>query len=194
MALEHHRGRVEYEWVEALGWEKRNVDDENNREGNSSHEWIYHWKSPELIRACPGALVPTLIPIDNHGNPHESKSVYESIVTIEYVDAVSGAQGKDRLVTEDPFFAARARVWADKVNRECCSPYYGVLVRKEDSERKEHFDNLIRGLEVREVVHQQINAVVDGWHLNIGFVMLSEFLHPTFYNIRTNIFTRWAIV
>jgi glutathione S-transferase len=158
MALEHHRGRVDYEWVEALGWEKRNVDNQTNATagdsggGDDGHEWIYHWKSPELVRACPGALVPTLIPIDNHGQADESKSVYESIVTIEYVDAVSGAQGKDRLVSEDPFLAARARVWADKVNRECCSPYYGVLVRKDDSERREHFDNLIKGLEVREMV------------------------------------------
>jgi glutathione S-transferase len=148
LALEHHQGRVDYEWVEALGWEKRDVNDQNNVKGDTGHEWIYHWKSPELIRACPGALVPTLIPIDNNGQPDESKSVYESIVTIEYLDAISGAQGKDRLVSEDPFLAARARVWADKVNRECCSPYYGVLVRKEESERREHFDNLIKGLEV----------------------------------------------
>jgi glutathione S-transferase len=160
IALEHHKGRVHYEWVEALGWEKRTknmMDDpkDNDVTGDSNHEWIYHWKSPELIRACPGALVPTLIPIDNHGQPDESRSIYESIVTIEYVDAVSGAQGKDRLISEDPFFAARARIWADKVNRECCSPYYGVLVRKDDTERKEHFDNLIKGLEVRERGVQQ---------------------------------------
>ncbi|KAG7344203.1 endonuclease/exonuclease/phosphatase [Nitzschia inconspicua] len=144
LALEHHAGRVEYEWVEALGWEKR-TDDQNVT--GSGHEWIYHWKSPELVRACPGALVPTLIPVDQKGTPDESKSVYESIVTIEYVDAVSGAQGKDRLISEDPFLAARARVWSDKVNRECCSTYYGVLVRKDDAERKEHFNNLIKGLE-----------------------------------------------
>jgi glutathione S-transferase len=33
------------------------------------------------------------------------------------------------------------------VNRECCSTYYGVLVRQEDSERREHFQSLIKGLE-----------------------------------------------
>jgi glutathione S-transferase len=68
-------------------------------------------------------------------------------VTIDYIDQVSGATGKDRLVAEDPFLQARARVWADKVNRECCSTYYGVLVRKDDAERKEHFDSLIKGLQ-----------------------------------------------
>jgi glutathione S-transferase len=144
LALEHHSTRVEYEWVEALGWEKRSNKD--NVTG-TDHEWWYHYKSPELIRACPGGLVPTLIPIID-GRPDESKAVYESIVTIEYIDAVSGATGKDRLISEDPFLAARARVWADKVNRECCSTYYGVLVRKDGTERKDNFNNLIKGLEV----------------------------------------------
>jgi glutathione S-transferase len=91
-----------------------------------------------------------LIPIDPFtGKPDESKSVYESIVTIEYIDMVSQATGKDRLVSDDPFFYARSRIWADKVNRECCSTYYGVLVRKDEDERKENFKNLVKGLEVR---------------------------------------------
>lgn len=145
LALEHHRGRVDYEWIEALGWERR---DDKEQVTGAGHEWWYHWKAEELKRACPGALVPTLIPIDEDtGEPDESKSVYESIVTIDYIDQVSGATGKDSLVSEDPFLAARARIWADKVNRECCSTYYGVLVRKEDQERQEHFQNLIKGLE-----------------------------------------------
>jgi glutathione S-transferase len=144
LALEHHQGRVEYEWVEALGWEQRN--DQKNVTG-AGHEWWYHWKAEELKRAHPGALVPTLIPVAMDGKPDESKSVYESIVTIDYIDQVSGAIGKDKLVSDDPFLAARARVWTEKVNRECCSTYYGVLVRKEEDERKEHFQNLVKGLE-----------------------------------------------
>jgi glutathione S-transferase len=72
--------------------------------------------------------------------------VYESLVTIDFVDQISGATGKDRLVPEDPYEAARCRVWADKLNRECCSPYYGVLVRTDPTERKEHFDKLVSGL------------------------------------------------
>ena len=143
LALEHHKGRIDYEWVEALGWERRN-DDQNVT--GAGHEWWYHWKADELKRACPGALVPTLIPVID-GKPDESKSVYESIPVIDYIDAVSGAAGSDKLVSDDPFLAARARVWAEKVNRECCSTYYGVLVRKEEEERKEHFGNLIKGLE-----------------------------------------------
>ncbi len=67
-------------------------------------------------------------------------------MTIDFIDQISGAKGNDRLVSEDPYEAARSRVWADKVNRDCCSPYYGVLVRTEESERKENFDKLIHGL------------------------------------------------
>jgi hypothetical protein len=40
----------------------------------AGHEWWYHWKADELKRASPGALVPTLIPIDEEtGKPDESK-------------------------------------------------------------------------------------------------------------------------
>jgi hypothetical protein len=46
---------------------------------------------------------------------------------------------------------ARSRIWAEKVNRECCSPYYGVLVRKDEQERKEHFASLLKGLQVHIV-------------------------------------------
>mmetsp|Transcript_14513 Transcript_14513/g.40012 ORF Transcript_14513/g.40012 Transcript_14513/m.40012 type:complete len:288 (-) Transcript_14513:1254-2117(-) len=145
LALEHHTGRVDYEWVEALGWEQR--DDKENVTG-SGHEWWYHWKADELKRSNPGALVPTLIPVDAEtGAADESKSVYESLVTIDYIDQVSEATGADRLVSEDPFWAARTRIWADKVNRECCSPYYGVLVRKDPQERMDHFQELVQGLE-----------------------------------------------
>lgn len=78
----------------------------------------------------------------------ESKVVYESLVCIDFIDQISGATGKDKLVSEDAILAAQSRIWADKANRDCCSPYYGVLVRKEDSERREFFEKLITGLEV----------------------------------------------
>jgi glutathione S-transferase len=94
----------------------------------------------------PSALVPTLIPIKEDGEADEERAVFESLVTMEYIDEVSGAQGKDRLVAEDPFLAARSRIWADKVNRDCCSPYYGVLVRKDKEEQRDHFEKLVQGL------------------------------------------------
>ena len=105
--------------MEALGWEQR--EDKDQVTGNK-HEWYYQWKADELNRANPSALIPTLIPIVN-GQPDESKAVYESLVAVDYIDAVSGAQGTDRLVPEDPYLAARCRIWTDRVNRDCCSPY-----------------------------------------------------------------------
>mmetsp|Transcript_13506 Transcript_13506/g.31588 ORF Transcript_13506/g.31588 Transcript_13506/m.31588 type:complete len:189 (+) Transcript_13506:229-795(+) len=122
LALEHHSDRVDYEWIEALGWEQR--PDENNVTGTGK-EWWYHWKADELKRTNPSGLVPTLIPVvvvkNNTGGrtttSDETRPVMESLVTIDFIDAVSGATGTDRLVSEDPYEAARCRVWADRVNR-----------------------------------------------------------------------------
>jgi len=70
IALEHHAGRIDYEWVEALGWEQRKDDNNVTKTGK---EWWYHWKADELRRANPSALVPTLIPVDSDGKPDEDK-------------------------------------------------------------------------------------------------------------------------
>lgn len=144
LALEHHAAYITYEWVEALGWEQRS--DENNVTGTGK-EWWYHWKAEELTRCNPSGLVPTLIPLDVDDNPVEERAVYESLITIDYIDAIANPSiEQQRLVPTNPYLAAKCRYWADKVNRECCSPYYGVLVRKEESEQMEHFQKLIRGL------------------------------------------------
>ena len=106
--------------MEALGWYQQ--EDKANVTGTGK-EWYYHWKADELKEVNPSALGPTLIPHDQDGNPQPEKAVYESLVCIDYVDKMSGATGSDRLDPEDPFQAARCRIWADRVNRDCCSPY-----------------------------------------------------------------------
>jgi glutathione S-transferase len=145
IALEHHRDRVDYEWVEALGWYQK--------EEGGEKEWYYHWKADELKRVNPSALVPTLIPmkidpVSGQEVLDEAKAVWESLVTVDYIDMVSQAQGRDRLVPlhDDPYETARCRIWSDKVNRECCSPYYDVLVRQDPKERQEYFQKLLLGL------------------------------------------------
>lgn len=75
------------------------------------------------------------------------QSVYESLVTIDYIDAIANPPDEElRLVPSDPYLAAKCRFWAEKVNRECCSPYYGVLVRTDEQEQRENFDKLVNGL------------------------------------------------
>lgn len=146
IALEHHRERIDYEWVEALGWYQK-----DSEEGGGK-EWYYHWKADELKRVNPSALVPTLIPIafDPDSGQEvtiEANAVWESLVTVDYIDMVSKAAGRDRLVPfDDPYETARCRIWSDKVNRECCSPYYDILVRQDPLERKEYFQKLLVGL------------------------------------------------
>jgi glutathione S-transferase len=155
IALEHHRERLDYEWIEALGWYQKESSSTAEDGGNSSatgKEWYYHWKADELKRVNPSALVPTLIPIvidPISGNEvtDEAKAVWESLVTVDYIDMVSSATGSDTLVPyDDPYEVARCRIWSDKVNRDCCSPYYDVLVRQDPLERKEYFNKLLGGL------------------------------------------------
>jgi len=161
LALEYHCKFIDYEWVEALGWQQRSSEEmegHNNHNSSSTKEWYYHWKADELKRVNPSALVPTLIPY-KESNLDESKAVYESLVCIDYIDHVArliATTQSDPLTkrtdfvglvpVEDPYLIAKCRIWTDKVNKECCSPYYGVLVRTEDTERWEHFQILLRGL------------------------------------------------
>jgi glutathione S-transferase len=191
IALEYHKAHIDYEWVEALGWYQKektkdttttvndtvtttpkvNQDDKND--GDNDQEWYYHWKADELKRVNPSALVPTLIPVTFSNEQQrevtdEAKAVYESLVTIDYIDMVAnnyrtsletnptdGATTNDtnhmtvhRLVPyNDPYEFARCRIWVDKVNRECCSPYYDVLVRQDPIERRLYFQKLLNGIQ-----------------------------------------------
>ena len=79
IALEHHAARIEYEWVEALGWEQR--ADERNVTGTGK-EWWYHWKADELKEANPSALVPTLIPVDDEGKAMPCQGVHPSLSSV----------------------------------------------------------------------------------------------------------------
>lgn len=142
LALEFHAESIAYEWVEALGW---NLQQDKDNVTQTDHEWYYHWKADELKRVNPSELVPTLIPVVD-GKAVEEKAMWESLICIDYIDAVANHPHK-KLVPQDPYDAAKCRLWADKVNRDCCSPYYGVLVRHEPSERREHFEKLVTGLE-----------------------------------------------
>ena len=58
LALEHHSSHLTWEWIEALGWEKRRATDESLQ---TEHENWYHFKAPELMKHNPLGMVPTLV-------------------------------------------------------------------------------------------------------------------------------------
>jgi glutathione S-transferase len=184
IALEYHKAHIDYEWVEALGWYQKETNakgtdtndtaatPKDNKEVDDDKVWYYHWKADELKRVNPSALVPTLIPINIVLNEQqqaeevvdESRAVYESLVTIDYIDMVANnyrtsmettphsdnsmATTVQRLVPfNDPYEYARCRIWVDKVNRECCSPYYDILVRQDPTERQLYFQKLLSGIQ-----------------------------------------------
>jgi len=139
LALEHHAEHIDYEWEEALGWEQRPSTVGEQGDGRAQ-EHFYHWKSPTLLKHSPGGLVPTLVDADG-------RSVYESLVCVQFVDEVAVAAGANApLLPADPMERARTRIWADLVNKHCCSPYYGVLVKTDEAGRRESFEQLLGGL------------------------------------------------
>ena len=142
IALEHHADVVGYEWEEALGWERRAPTGGENFAADAREDWWYHWKSPGLLASNPHGMVPTLV------EPLSGRAVTESVVAVQFVDELARASGGGAppLVPADPFEAARARVAAEKVNRQVTSNYYQVLVREDDGERRRAFCGILDGL------------------------------------------------
>ena len=143
LALEHHRAAVPYDWEEALGWEKGKAPTgEENFEATERNDWWYHWKSPELLRANPLGMVPTIL------EPATGRAVTESIVCIEFVDELALSRGSSApsLMPSDPFERARARVAASAVNKSVTSGYYTSLVRTDGDERRAGFEQILDGL------------------------------------------------
>jgi glutathione S-transferase len=144
IALEHHGQKyVNWEWEESLGWENRMPTGDEEFEAGERKDWIYHWKSPELLRVNPRGMIPTLL------EESTGKSVTESLVCIEFIDeiALSAGSTASPLLPSDPFERAHLRVMADRMNKKVTSNYYAALVRKDETERKEAFDGILNGLE-----------------------------------------------
>jgi glutathione S-transferase len=125
LALEHHApSGVEYTWIEALGWSKKDEEEVDANSGETlSHSWWYHWKHEDLLKHNPEhQLVPTLVQQDG-------RAVFESILCIEYVDelarslsgASAGAAAAPWLLPDDLVDKAHARSWSERVNRTLCS-------------------------------------------------------------------------
>ena len=141
LALAHHgKEYVDYDWVEALGWETRKASGQEKFDAAEREEWQYHWKHPDLLSRNPEGMIPTLASGD--------RVATESVPCLELIDSLARAKGSPkRLVPEDPWFAAHVRVWAEKINKTSCSEYYKCLVRESKDERSDAFDRLVAGLE-----------------------------------------------
>lgn len=153
LALEHHGDHVTYEWVEALGWEKRKATGASHDKGapiDTSHENWYHFKAPELMKHNPLGMVPTLVSeatfLEDTSKGPLKPPVRESLVSIEFVDELVNG-GSTPIMPTCPYERAKARVAADVVNKHICSKYYHVLVRQDKREQQEGFEALLKGIE-----------------------------------------------
>lgn len=148
LALEHHApSGVRYNWIEALGWSKKDTEELDENSGQTlQYSWWYHWKHEDLLKHNPEhQLVPTLVTPDG-------RAVYESILCIEYIDELARSLGTPHadapwLLPDDLVERSAARGWSERVNRTLCSPYYTILVRSDDAERRAGYELLIKGLE-----------------------------------------------
>ena len=136
LALSRHLSFVQYEWIESLGWEKRAKTKEEIR---TKHENWYHYKSPDLLRANPLGMVPTIK--DEKGNV-----ITESIVCIQYIDEIVNG-GNEPILASTPHERAHERVMADFVAKTVCSKYYSVLVRQDEEEQMEAFREIEKAIE-----------------------------------------------
>eukprot|EP00931_Biecheleriopsis_adriatica_P069142 TRINITY_DN43012_c0_g1_i1.p1 TRINITY_DN43012_c0_g1~~TRINITY_DN43012_c0_g1_i1.p1 ORF type:complete len:267 (+),score=52.17 TRINITY_DN43012_c0_g1_i1:46-846(+) len=122
IALNHCN--VEYDIVEGLLLDN---DDAAKAKG--------YKKDPKLLEANPHGLVPTIV---EPGQP----PIFESLVTVEYASDQAAASGAPQVMPSCPAERARARMRAEWANRNICSPFYNILVRKDQQERQEAFGKL----------------------------------------------------
>lgn len=108
-------------------------------------------KDEELLAYNKKGLVPTIIDTANN------RGVTESLICVEYVNDLveqlrtsQQVEGENEayqtLLPADPLDKAECRKVSEWVNKEICSPFYIVLVRKDPVERKEAFQKIVRNL------------------------------------------------
>jgi len=112
IALDHHG--ISYEWVEALGWiAGKPPSGSEEYDASSRNEWIYHYKAPELLKANPLGMIPTIL------DPESGKVVTNSINVIQFIDELAEERGMTTasLLPGDVYDRARAREAAEEINK-----------------------------------------------------------------------------
>ena len=107
-------------------------------EKNIPHQYIeinpYH-KSSEFLALNPRGLVPTLaVPVAGEDQKDKLKPLYESTVICEYLDEAFTEESKygPRLLPEDVYERARARLWIDHVNSRIVPSFYRFIQHTPD--------------------------------------------------------------
>jgi len=93
-------------------------------------------KTPEWLAINPRGMVPVIV--------HKGKSVYESMVCIEYVDE-EWSTGNN-LLPSDPYHRARARILCDHISKKVVPPFYQILMKKAKEERDSAKKSLVAAL------------------------------------------------
>lgn len=133
IALNHHR--VGYEKIEALPFKQE--------AGQTLKDVTGYKKHPLLLKHHPSGLVPTLV-----DRSESQPAVYDSLICVQFADdlaAAGQAPGGPLLLPTDPVQRARARMWADWVDKNMCSPFYSCLVPKDLQQRREGLEKLKAG-------------------------------------------------
>lgn len=137
IALNYHR--VPYELIEAL--------DLKRTPGQALKDATGYDKHPLLLKHHPSGLVPTIVDVEER-----QPAVYDSLTCVQFADDLAAAgelplDVSPPLLPTEPVMRARARMWAEWVDKNLCSPFYSILVPKDVERRKEGFAKLRRGLE-----------------------------------------------
>lgn len=93
-------------------------------------------KTPEFLAVNPLGLVPTLV--------HNEKSVYESLVTLEYIDEAWPQSPK--LMPTDAYGRAQARMWIDFIGKRIVPTYYQILQWQGKDQQEEAKGRLLNNL------------------------------------------------
>eukprot|EP00928_Gymnodinium_smaydae_P075613 TRINITY_DN58628_c0_g1_i1.p1 TRINITY_DN58628_c0_g1~~TRINITY_DN58628_c0_g1_i1.p1 ORF type:complete len:272 (+),score=28.52 TRINITY_DN58628_c0_g1_i1:150-965(+) len=149
IALEHHG--LPYKKIEGLIPDKPGED------------FVGYVKNPRLLELNPKGLVPTI----SEGN--DSPPVYESLICVEYIDELASGLSTDvSLLPGAPSARADLKLKADWVNRCCCSPFYQILVRKDNAEREAALKDLNAGVdELEKLVSKSGGPFLAGKQLTI---------------------------
>ena len=126
----------------------------------------YH-KTKEWLAINPRGLVPVII--------HNGKKVFESSVCIEYVD--EAFQTGKSLMPADPYERARVRMKCDFITKNLVPPYYRLLQKKDEVERSNAKEDIIKGLKELFKDYDQSVPFFGGNSLNMADIMLAPFAY-----------------